>query len=464
MLLETSLYKNLFVQQGYTTRRPLLNLLLTLGLTLSSLSAFATDLLSAYRDALAYDAQYTAARANREAGIEKLPQARAGLLPTVQASANTQMNEQDSLLRQDNARPLNARYNTNGWTVQLSQPLFRWQNWVAYTQAELASTAAELELENARQELMLRVAQAYFEVLLAEETVATTDAQISATQEQLAVAKKSFELGAATITDTHEAQARLDLATAQSLAAQSELMVKQQTLQTLTGKSTAAVKRLRKSLSLSRPQPDDASQWAEMASTSNLLVQVRQSSSEIASREVDKQRAGHYPTVDLVASRGNSATGNSIAYGIPRAGSNVDTTTVGVQLTMPIFAGGSVNSKQREAVALKEKALAELEHARRTATLGARQAYLGVSSGLAQIRAYEAALTSSQSSVDSNKLGYQVGVRINIDVLNAQSQLYETRQKLAKARIETLLSQLKLKSAAGSLGEDDLRAINGMLE
>lgn len=425
--------------------------------------ASAGDLLTAYRDALTYDAQYTAARANREAGIEKLPQARASLLPTLQASANSQMNEQDSLQRLDNARPLNARYNTKGWTVQLTQPLFRWQNWVSYTQAELATAAAELELENARQELMLRVAQAYFEVLLAEEAVATTDAQISATQEQLAVAKKSFELGVATITDTHEAQARLDLATAQSLAAQSELLIKQQALQTLTGKNSA-VKRLRRHLALSRPQPDDAVQWADMAATNNLLVQVRQSSSEIASREVDKQRAGHYPSVDLVASRGNSATGNSIAYGIPRSGSDVDTTTVGVQLTMPIFAGGSVSSKQREAVALKEKALAELEHARRTATLGARQAYLGVSSGLAQILAYEAALTSSQSSVDSNKLGYQVGVRINIDVLNAQSQLYETRQKLAKARVETLLSQLKLKSAAGNLGEDDLRAINGMLE
>ena len=459
MLLETFTYNKPCGWHGFTAHR----IALVFALSISQ-PALSTDLLSAYQDALAYDAQYTAARANRNAGIEKLPQARAGLLPTLQVSANSQMNNQDSLLRVDNTQPLNARHNSNGWNVQLSQPLFRWQNWLAYTQAELATAASELEFQHAQQELMLRVAQAYFEVLLAEEAVATTDAQISATQEQLAVAQKSFELGAATITDTHEAQARLDLATAQSLAAQSELLFKQQTLQTLTGKSATAVKRLRKHLALNRPQPDDAAQWADMASSSNLLVLVRQSSSEIAGREVDKQRAGHYPSVDLVASRGNSATGNSIAYGILRPGSDVDTTTVGVQLTMPIFAGGSVSSKQREAVALKEKALAELEHARRTATLGARQAYLGISSGLAQIRAYEAALTSSQSSVDSNKLGYQVGVRINIDVLNAQSQLYETRQKLAKARIETLLSQLKLKSAAGNLSEDDLRAINGMLE
>jgi outer membrane protein len=426
--------------------------------------ATSADLLSSYRDALAYDAQYTAARANREAGIEKLPQARAGLLPSLQVSTNTQINNQDSLLRLDNAQPMKARYNTNGWTVQLSQPLFRWQNWVSYTQAELAVTASDLEFQNAQQDLILRVSQAYFDVLFAEETVATAEAQIAGTREQLAAAKKNFELGVATITDTHEAQARLDLAVAQLLAAQSDLLVKQQTLQTLTGKNTAAVKRLRKHLTMTAPLPADSNQWADMATQNNLQVLVQQSNAEIAGREVEKQGAGHLPTVDIVATRGTAATGNSIAYGIPRPGSDVETTTVGVQLTMPIFTGGSVNSKQREAVALKDKALAQLDHARRLAALNARQAYLGVSSGLAQIRAYETALTSSQSSVESNKLGYQVGVRINIDVLNAQSQLYETRQKLAKAHIDTLLSQLKLKSAAGNLGEDDVRAINGFLE
>ena len=191
---------------------------------------------------------------------------------------------------------------------------------------------------------------------------------------------------------------------------------------------------------------------------------LKQSNSDIAEREIEKQKAGHLPTIDIVATRGNAATGTSIAYGIPRPGTDVDTTTVGLQLTMPIFTGGSVNSKAREAAALKDKAQAELDQARRAAALDARQAYLGVSSGLSQIKAYEAAMTSSQSSVDSNKLAFKYGVRINIDVLNAQSQLYETRQKLVKARIDTLVSQLKLKSAVGDLTEDDLRLINGMLE
>lgn len=426
--------------------------------------AFGMDLLTAYRDALAYDAQYSAARAARDAGLEKLPQARAGLLPTVTANVNTMNNKQDSLMRTNGAEPIHARYNSNGWTVQLNQPLFRWQNWVSYTQAELASAAAEMELQNSRQDLMLRVAQAYFEMMLAEESVATADAQIVAIEEQLAAAKKSFEMGTATITDTHEAQARFDLATAQRLSAASELLVKQETLRTLTGRDTPVVKRLRAQAMLSAPQPNSAAQWADRAISNNLQVLLRQSSTEIAAREIEKQRAGHLPTVDIVATRGSAATGSSIAYGTLRPGTDVDTTTVGIQLSMPIFAGGGISSKQREAVALKEKAQAELDQARRAADLEARKAYLGVSSGLAQVRAYEAALTSSQSSVESNKLAFKYGVRINIDVLNTQSQLYETRQKLIKARIDTLLAQLKLKSSVGELAEDDLQTINAMLE
>lgn len=427
-------------------------------------SAYAADLLTAYRDAITYDAQYTAARANRDAGLEKLPQARAGLLPSLTANVNTMYNKQDSLMRLDGAAPVHARYNSNGWTVQLSQPLFRWQNWVTYNQAELATTAAELELRNAKQDLILRVSQAYFETLLAEESVATASAQIVAIEEQLAAAKKNFEMGTATITDTHEAQARFDLATAQKLAAESDLLVKQAALRTLTGKDSSSVRKLRQQAVMAAPQPADIGTWAEQASANNLKVLLQQSNAEIADREIEKQKAGHLPTIDLVATRGTATTGTSIAYGIPRPGTDVDTTTVGVQLTMPIFTGGSVNSKAREAIALKDKALADLDQARRSAALDARQAYLGVSSGLAQIKAYEAALTSSQSSVDSNKLAFKYGVRINIDVLNAQSQLYETRQKWIKARIDTLLAQLKLKSAVGNLSEEDLLVVNGMLE
>ena len=212
---------------------------------------------------------------------------------------------------------------------------------------------------------------------------------------------------------------------------------------------------------LQPPQPADIGKWVEMAETSSASVQIYQALFEIAQREMEKQRAGHYPTLDLVATRGNSGTGFSSTTG---SGADSKSSTIGMQLSIPIFAGGAVASKDREAAALKEKAAADLDNARRTAALNARQAYLGVSAGMAQVRAYEAALVSSQSALDSNKLGYEVGVRINIDVLNAQTKVYDTRQKLAKARLDTLAALLKLKAAAGTLGEDDVAAINTLLE
>jgi outer membrane protein len=428
---------------------------------LSAGVAHGADLMAVYRDALAYDAQYAGARAAVEAGREKLPQGRSGLLPTIGLAANTTWNDVDSTRRTAGATEVNTRYNNNGWTVSLTQPLFRWQNWVAYTQSELAVAQAEAQFGLARQELIVRAAQAYFDVLLAQDTLAVSRAQKVSIAEQLESAKRNFEVGTTTITDTHEAQARYDLTSAQEIAADNDLTVKRQVLRSVIGKEPEGLKNLRTGVQMARPQPDDINKWVEMAETASASVQIYQALFEIATREVEKQRAGHYPTLDLVATRGRSSATNSTTLGV---GSDSNASTIGLQLTIPIFAGGAVMSKDREAVALKEKAAADLENARRTAALNARQAYLGVSAGLAQVKAYEAALTSSQSALDSNKLGYEVGVRINIDVLNAQSQLYDTRQKLAKARLDTLAALLKLKAAAGSLGEDDVAAINSLLD
>jgi outer membrane protein len=419
------------------------------------------DLMAVYRDAIAYDAQYASARASLEAGREKLPQGRTGLLPTIGLAASTTWNDIDTTRRVAGATETNTKYNNNGWTVTLTQPLFRWQNWVAYTQSELAVAQAEAQFGLARQDLIVRAAQAYFDVLLAQDTLATARAQKVAIAEQLESAKRNFEVGTATITDTHEAQARYDLTSAQEIAADNDLSGKRQALRAVIGKEPEGLKNLRSGVQLVRPQPDDINKWVEMAEASSASVQIYQALYEIATREIEKQRAGHYPTLDLVATRGRSSATNSSTLGF---GSDSNASTIGVQLSIPIFAGGAVVSKDREAVALKDKAGADLENARRTAALNARQAYLGVTSGLAQVKAYEAALTSSQSALDSNKLGYEVGVRINIDVLNAQGQLFDTRQKLAKARLDTLAALLKLKAVAGSLGEDDVAAINALLD
>ena len=421
----------------------------------------AADLLQVYRDARSYDAQYAAARASRDAGLEKLPQGRAGLLPTIGMESQTQWNDGDYKSRAPGSTKNNDKFNSNYWAVSLTQPLFRWQNWVGYQQAELASTLAEVQFVLAGQDLMVRVTQAYFDVLLAQETLATAQAQKIAIAEQLESAKRNFEVGTATITDTHEAQARFDLAFAQEIGAENDLAVKRQILLTLTGKEPEALKGLKPRVQIGRPQPDEIGQWVTSAESSNLGVQLAQTSFEVASREIEKQRAGHYPTLDLVALRRNDVSNGSVASNI---GSDTNSSYVGLKLAVPLFAGGSVMSKEREAVALKEKARADLENARRTATLGARQSYLGVNAGLAQVKALEAGVASSRLAVESNKLGYEVGVRININVLDAQSQLFDARQKLAKARLDTLIAQLKLKSAAGSLSEDDLAAINALLE
>jgi outer membrane protein len=423
--------------------------------------AHGADLMAVYRDAIAYDAQYASARASLEAGREKLPQGRTGLLPTIGLAASTTWNDIDTTRRVAGATETNTKYNNNGWTVTLTQPLFRWQNWVAYTQSELAVAQAEAQFGLARQDLIVRAAQAYFDVLLAQDTLATARAQKVAIAEQLESAKRNFEVGTATITDTHEAQARYDLTSAQEIAADNDLSGKRQALRAVIGKEPEGLKNLRSGVQLVRPQPDDINKWVEMAEASSASVQIYQALYEIATREVEKQRAGHYPTLDLVATRGRSSATNSTTLGF---GSDSNASTIGVQLSIPIFAGGGVVSKDREAVALKDKAAADLENARRNAALTARQAYLGVTSGLAQVKAYEAALTSSQSALDSNKLGYEVGVRINIDVLNAQGQLFDTRQKLAKARLDTLAALLKLKAVAGSLGEEDVAAINALLD
>ena len=436
-----------------------------LSLTLAAAPSFGADLLQVYRDAIDYDAQFASAKAAWEAGQEKLPQGRAGLLPVIGASANTTWNDVDFQRRSPPGAPqMDAKYNTNGYQLTLSQPIFRWQNFEQYRQGKLAVAVADAQFAQAKQDLVLRASQAYFDVLLAQDSLNLAQAQKKAIAEQLEAAKRNFEVGTATITDTHEAQARHDLATAQELSAQNDLEIKRQALRQVIGKVPAALAALRSQVQLQRPQPDDMTKWVEAAEAGSPLVQAQEAALEIADKEINKQRAGHLPTLDLVATRGRSSATGSLTAGIVGPGYDSHAGTVGLQLNLPIFAGGAVMSRDREAVALREKARADLDNTRRSAALSARQAYLGVTNGMAQVKAYEQALVSSQSALDSNKLGYEVGVRINIDVLNAQQQLFATRRDLAKARYDTLIAQLRLKAAAGSLGEDDVQAVNALLE
>jgi outer membrane protein len=439
-----------------------LHRLIGLVLVLSPLAAVAEDLLQVFRDAKGYDAQYAGARYALMAGQERLPQGRAGLLPSLNLSASSTRTKIDSESDDPALVPSFERdYRTNNrYTLTLSQPIYRRQNWLLYGEADWQVRQAEAAFGQAEQDLVLRVTQAYFDVLAAENTLKLVGAQKAAISEQLAQAKRNFEVGTATITDAHEAQARYDLVVAQEIAAQSDLDNKVRALQQLTGKAYAGLKKLRSGVELGLPKPNDMQAWVDLAERQSYGVRIQEAGVQVAMLEAKRASAGHHPTLDLVATRSlTSQTGSQLSP----VGSDVTVSTLGLQFALPLYQGGAVSSREREAAATLEKTRQDLEQAKRSAALAARQAYLASVSGLAQVKALEQALVSSQSALESNKLGYQVGVRINIDVLNAQQQVYSTQRDLALARYNTITSQLRLKAAAGSLKEDDLAEVNQAL-
>jgi outer membrane protein len=435
-----------------------------------SLNAQAADLVQVYQQALANDATYASARASAQVGRERVPQGRAGLLPTVGVVGNvtrgkgssTPWNNGAIITDEDGVSQIvqggSATTTQKQYTVQLSQPLFRWDRWETYQQSKLQEAISEAQFAQSQQDLIVRVAQAYFDLLAAQDTLASTRAQKEAVTEQLASAKRNFEVGTQTITDTHEAQAAYDLVISQEIAAVNDLETKKTALQAIIGTPPAALATLRTGVNLTAPQPINVDQWVSAAENQNYNVSVAQLQLESAKREISKQRSGHLPTLDLVASsQHTSLSGQTNQSG--RSTNNA----IGISYSIPIFSGFAVTSRVRESIALEDKARNDLEANRRNAALLARQSFLGVNSGLAQVKALEAAEVSSNSALESNKLGYQVGVRINIDVLNAQRQLYQTRTDLARARYNTILAGLKLKAAAGSLREEDLQPINALL-
>jgi outer membrane protein len=422
----------------------------------------AQDLQQVYRDAKAYDAQYSSARYALQAGLEKLPQGRALVLPTVGLTASTTTNHLAFDVYGPNPVPQSARtfYNRN-YVLSFSQPVYRPQNWLQFDQAEQQVRQAEATFGQAGQDLIVRVAQAYFDVLAAGDTFALVGAQKIAISEQLAQAKRNFEVGTATITDTHEAQARFDLAVAQEISAQNDLDNKRKALAQIAGKDYAALRQLRGRIQLSPPSPSNMNDWVMLTEKQAYPIVIQDAATQIARLQNRFARAGNYPTVDLVASYGQTEqTGSSISA----SSAQLNSGTIGFQLAVPIYQGGAISSREREAAANYEKAKQDLENARRGSILLTQQSYLAVINGIAQVRALDQALVSSQSALDSNKLGYEVGVRINIDVLNAQQQLFSTRRDLAVARYNTITSHLKLKAAAGSLREEDLEEVNRALE
>ena len=419
------------------------------------------DLLQIYREAQQNDPTLAAARALWVATQEKVPQARSGLLPNVSATGAANLNNFDETVHTDPPIDINNRsFRFGSLGVSAAQPLYRPQNSILYDQAKQQVAQADYTLSSAQQDLILRIAIAYFDVLLAEFTVELTESQQAAVSEQLAQAKRNFEVGVATITDTNEAQAKFDSIAAQEISARNDLDNKRTALRAIIGRSPASLKRVGTGFQPAAPSPNSADYWVDRALIENLAVKIAQYNLDIATLEVDKQRAGHYPTVDLVGSYsvqgGNGSTNFNANFDARQA-------LVGVQLTVPIYQGGFVNSRVREAIALQENARQNVEFAKRAALFNAQTGFTGVNSAVASIQAFEQAFKSAQVAYESNRLGQEVGVRTNLDVLNTQQNVFQARHDVAQAYFNYLIGVLRLKAAIGTLSEQDLEDINRQL-
>ena len=429
----------------------------------------AQSLIDMYEMAKGYDAGYQSAKAQYLASQAKADQGKSALLPTLGLSGGATRSDrsQDPRTYFDPiAKTANSNYNYTTQTAGLnaSQPLYRPANLAAYEQSQKALNIAEAALTQAEQDLIVRTTQAYFDVLTAQQSLSFVQAQKSAVAEQLASAKRNFEVGTATITDTREAQARYDLVVAQEIAADNDLRVKKVALELLVGKTGVEPVSLGAQAKLPPVSGANAQEWIAQGEQSHPAIQQARANLDIAKLETAKAEAGHKPTVDFTL--GYNAQKNIGGTSVTAiSGQNqITIASAGITANLPLFAGFATQNRIRETLALEEKARNDLEGAQRQVAQATRTAYLGLQSGLSQVKALEAAEASSQAALDANKLGYQVGVKVNIDVLNSQSQLYQTKRDLAKARYDVLLGQLKLRQASGTLKAQDLQSINALLQ
>jgi len=433
-------------------------------------NAQSQSLLEMYQAAQSYDASYQAAQAQLDATSAKAEQVQAQYAPVVSLQGSLAQGWQQSKSYTDSYDYTTQKNEMDGTlSLAFSQTLYSRLNELSMTSAQRNAAVVELALATARQDLMVRVSSAYFDVLAARDSLEFVRAQKTAVSEQLAAAKRNFEVGTSTITDTREAQARFDLVIAQEISAQNDLTVRQSLLDQLVGRKDLKPKMLRLPLRLPAVLGTD-NEWAALTEQYLPQIQSKRTELELAQLETEKARADTSPTVSLTGSLGKvfpwggSNTSNDTT-GVNTFTHSRDTQTgsVGLVVNIPLFTGSTRGAKLRETLALEDKTRNDLQALTRNAQQTTRTVFYGLHSLAGQVKAYEAAEASSQSALDANRLGYEVGVRINIDVLNAQSQLYDTKAKLAKARYDVLVSNLKLRQAAGTLAESNLEEIDGLM-
>ncbi|MDI1308880.1 MAG: TolC family outer membrane protein [Methylotenera sp.] len=418
------------------------------------------SLLDLYHQAVLHDPTLASALSANQAAQEIIEQGKALYRPTVNFNAEANAVHTDIRYLNSNSPPGKSNFETYRAAIDASQPIYRKQNLVQMEQTYTQVSQANKQLHLSQQDLILRTTQRYFDVLIAQDKIDLIGAQKTAILSQLEQANANFEVGTATITDVNEAQARYDLIVAQEIAAVNEYQIAQRNVQAITGIRPPKLATVRADI-----QPNVLVQgidkWLEVAEQNNLNIQIQQDTLKFLDQEIDRTEAAHLPTLDAVASVSESyATGSASVFG---AGNDLKTGVIGLQLQIPLYLGGSISSRVRQAVLNKQKAQDDVEIARRQAALDTQSAYLNLSTTIAQIKALEQALISSQSQVDSTKLGYEVGVRTSVDVLNAEQQLFSAKRDLLQARYNYLVNIIRLKASSGVLAEADLLDINQQL-
>ena len=446
-------------------------------LAFGAAGAQAQSLTEVVQAARSVDATYLGARSNADAAHYRYEQSRAAHLPSANlvVQGGRQGQTQPTIVtvaaptasNPDNIATVPATETTAtksiGATVNASQTIYNRQNDLQIDQAQKLEDVAQSQLAQADQDLIVRVSQAYFNVLAASDALQSVQGNSKAIGEQLASAKRNFEVGNATITDTREAEARADLARSKQIAAENDLIVAKVTLDQLVGRNGVTPHPLILPATLPPVMPSQASDWVSLAEADNPSLKQARLTLDVAQLETSRRKAAHLPTLVAGASYGRNRQSDSFSPGGVTFAGTGTTSNVGLTLTVPLFTGFLIQNQVRESVSLEEKARTDAEGAHNTVVLATRTAFVTALTQAAQVKALEAAVASSKLALDATQLGYKVGVKVNLDVLNAQSQLYDTERDAAGARYQYLVSQLKLRQAAGNLTSNDLLPIDALL-
>lgn len=425
-------------------------------LSLLSFSSYAEDLLSIYKSAVQNDTQFRAAQAEYQALLETKNQSVALFLPTISANAFYNDNNDKSSLSTDS-----DDYKTDGYSLNITQPLYRHENYVGLTQADAVVAQAQANFEYAKQDLIIRVVKQYFAVLAASDDLEFAKAERKSIKQQLNQTQQRFNVGLIAITDVHEAKARFDQSTARAIVAENTLAISHETLREITNQNHSALSVLSTNHPLVEPEPANINKWINTANLQNALLIASNKSVDVARAEVSLQKAGHYPTLDLTAkhSVNNYGEGNPL---IPQ--SEQTSNSVSLQLNVPLYQGGLVNSRTRAAVYRLNQAQENLDRQRRATERQTRNSYLSVIASISTVKALKQALTSSTIALEATQAGFEVGTRTTVDVLNSQRELFLARRDYAQVRYNYILETLSLKLAAGTLSAVDIEQLNPWLK